>query len=363
MKKGTSTVLALLLVGVAAGLPTTVEIDSACGRIQGKAHQSGLRSFYSIPFAKPPRRWQHAEKPGCSAEGTLDATTPGNICWQFGGTDDFCSESRVKKQSEDCLTLDIHTKYTKSDSVPVIVFIHGGSLIFGDSTVYQNIQNLADDGDLVLVTIQYRLAAHGFLAIPALDGANFGFADQQLALHWVQEHIGDYGGDSGRVTLMGQSSGSTSVFMHLMSTQSKGLFHRAISLSASPNITMSLAQAQEQNMQAISAPGGKCSRAASSSNSTQVRTPATEEFFTKGTPPSSPHLPGPQLLQCLHGLSALDVASLFPDSFNVDPELPQATAGQSSPGLPAADGVSRLLIDLLDQEAPSATIDPGLYNQ
>jgi para-nitrobenzyl esterase len=193
----------------------TVEIDSACGRITGVEGLDGLQSFYSIPFAKPPSRWVQAEKAECSGSA-LDATTPGNICWQFDGGDDFCTEARAKSQSEDCLTLDIHTKFKKTDRVPVIVFLHGGSLIFGDSTVYQNIENLANDGDVVLITVQYRLNAHGFLAIPALDDRNFGFADQQLALRWVQENVGDFGGDSTRVTLMGQSSGSTSVYMHLM---------------------------------------------------------------------------------------------------------------------------------------------------
>jgi para-nitrobenzyl esterase len=131
-----------------------VVVASSCGSIRGKLQPNGVSSFYAIPFAKPPvgpRRWALPESADCSASGIIDATTPGNICWQYAGGCDFCSEARAEKQNEDCLTLDVHSKFAKGDKQPVIVFLHGGSLISGDSTVYQHIDNLAADGDVVLV--------------------------------------------------------------------------------------------------------------------------------------------------------------------------------------------------------------------
>jgi para-nitrobenzyl esterase len=130
------------------------------------------------------------------------------------------------------LNLDVYSRFIGSTTaVPTIAWIFGGSLIYGDSTVYQNLNSLAIAGNIVLVSINYRLNAHGFLALPALSrkdpsgvSGNYGFEDQQLGLDWIQRNIHNFGGDPSRVTLMGQSSGATSIFMHLMSRRSNGLF-------------------------------------------------------------------------------------------------------------------------------------------
>lgn len=105
----------------------------------------------------------------------------------------------------------------------------------------------------IVVTIQYRLDVLGWLANGALSqeqggvSGNYGLMDQIESLHWVQRNIAAFGGDRDRVTVMGQSSGGTSVFALLGSPAAKGLFSRAISLSGSPNITMDLATAERQN--------------------------------------------------------------------------------------------------------------------
>jgi para-nitrobenzyl esterase len=133
------------------------------------------------------------------------------------------------EQSEDCLRLDVTTPARPGRNRPVIVYIHGGSFNYGAGTNYQP-DTLVARGDVVAVTINYRLGPFGFLAHPDLgpDAGNLGLADQQAALRWVRHNIAAYGGNPRDVTIMGQSAGGTSVCAHLASPASAGLFHRAI---------------------------------------------------------------------------------------------------------------------------------------
>ena len=183
-----------------------------------------------------------------------------------------------------------------------------GSLIAGFSTSYDNLTTMAASGKVVLVAINYRLTAFGFLAHPALGAAdprgvsgNYGIMDQQLALQWVQDNIGAFGGDASSVTLIGQSSGGTSIFALLSSPGSSGLFHGAISLSGSPNITIDLQAAYVQN------------------------TPLVSQHCPHATNDS-------ELLDCLYTMPAKDLAFVIPWSFNAAPELPLQPSGQNYPG-------------------------------
>ncbi|TDV40372.1 carboxylesterase/lipase family protein [Actinophytocola oryzae] len=136
-------------------------------------------------------------------------------------------------QSENCLRLNVTTPATPGRRRPVLVYLHGGSFNYGAGANYRP-DTLVTRGDVVAVTINYRLGPFGFLAHPELgpDAGNLGLADQQAALRWVRDNIAGFGGDPHNVTIMGQSAGGYSVCAHLASPHSAGLFHRAIVQSA-----------------------------------------------------------------------------------------------------------------------------------
>jgi para-nitrobenzyl esterase len=137
--------------------------------------------------------------------------------------------------SEDCLYLNVYTPARPDPgprSHPVLVWIHGGGLATDGARNYDPRQ-LASEGTVV-VTVNYRLGALGFLAHPALasrpggPSGNYGLMDQQAALRWVQRNIREFGGDSRNITIAGESAGGLSVLAHLVSPESRGLFQRAI---------------------------------------------------------------------------------------------------------------------------------------
>ncbi|KAM3957230.1 carboxylic ester hydrolase-like isoform 1-T1 [Aphomia sociella] len=137
---------------------------------------------------------------------------------------------------EDCLTINVYTPNNNSTKpLPVVFFIHAGG--FYSMTGRSDLAgpHYLLDRDIVLVTINYRIASLGFLSTgDALAPGNNGFKDQVVALRWVQRNIRAFGGDPNLVTIAGCSAGSYSVMLHMISPMTKGLFHRAISISGSP---------------------------------------------------------------------------------------------------------------------------------
>src|SRR5690606_10636874 len=143
---------------------------------------------------------------------------------------------------EDCLFLNVYVpteplRAGSSRRYPVMVWLHGGAYFLGAGSQFDPTE-MVTQGDVIVVTINYRLGALGFLAHPALSeespyggSGNYGIMDQQLALRWVQRNIAAFGGNRRRVTIFGESAGGNSVFVHLVSPTAKGLFHRAISQS------------------------------------------------------------------------------------------------------------------------------------
>ncbi|WP_410814749.1 carboxylesterase/lipase family protein [Micromonospora sp. 067-2] len=188
------------------------------------------RSFRGIPYARPPLgalRWAPPQ-PGPVWTGVRDATRPGDACAQLEGL-----PMDRPSESEDCLYLNVTTPRTATRTPrPVLVWLHGGDFRFGSGDVYGG-RRLAVGGDVIVVTVNYRLGALGFLAHPALADAgrsvgNYGLQDQQAALRWVRRNAAAFGGDPGNVTLFGQSAGAASVCAQLASPAAGGLFHRAI---------------------------------------------------------------------------------------------------------------------------------------
>ncbi|WP_097214489.1 MULTISPECIES: carboxylesterase/lipase family protein [unclassified Streptomyces] len=203
-------------------LGTVVRIHD--GVVQGAAHD-GYRTFEGLPYAAPPDgrlRWAppHPVRPWT---GTRDATRPASACPQAAG------EVPGGSTDENCLYLNVTTPAaTSRHPRPVIVWLHGGGFTTGAGSSY-DVHRMATRGDVVVVTVNYRLGALGFLAHAGLPGSGtFGLADQQAALRWVRAGIGAFGGDPRDVTLAGESAGGYSVCAQLASPAAVGLFQRAI---------------------------------------------------------------------------------------------------------------------------------------
>jgi len=225
----------MVLLPIAAAAP----IEVTGGMIEG-AVEDGVRVYKGIPYAAPPvgdLRWKPPQ-PVEPWDGVRNATEFGPVCPQTEYPRLSLYWSEPEPQSEDCLYLNIWSAAAEGERRPVMVWIHGGGLTRGSSSVdYYNGANLAKKG-AVVVTINYRLGPFGFLAHPALSeesphgvSGNYGFMDQIAALEWVRDNIAKFGGDPDRVTIFGESAGSWSVNMLMATPHAKGLFHRAIGQS------------------------------------------------------------------------------------------------------------------------------------
>ncbi|EDW12232.1 esterase E4 [Drosophila mojavensis] len=201
-------------------------VSTTLGLIQGGTMKSfsnkTIYAFRGIPYAQPPLdelRFMPPQPIHAWGNATLKATSDSLICPQTG----------IKLlMSEDCLKLNVYTKNV-TGSLPVIVYIHGGANVLGSGhSQYEAGPEYLLEHDLVMVAFNYRLGALGFLG-----GSNNAYLDQIMALEWVQSHIARFGGDPGRVTLLGLSAGAMAVSLHLASPLSSGLFHGAILMSGS----------------------------------------------------------------------------------------------------------------------------------
>jgi para-nitrobenzyl esterase len=227
----------------------TIDIDGlqiTTGTISGKTTDDrAIKIFMGVPFAAPPvgdLRWK-APQPLQPWKGIKACTNnppsamqvaPGPfMCW----SKEFIAP--VAPLSEDCLYLNIWTPAnTINEKLPVMVWIHGGAFTSGSGTVpLYNGEQMARKG-VVFITINYRLGIFGFLAHPELSAesalktsGNYGILDQIAALRWVNENIAAFGGNPDNVTIAGQSAGSFSVNMLVVSPLAKGLFHKAIAQS------------------------------------------------------------------------------------------------------------------------------------
>ena len=201
------------------------------GKVTGTVAE-GMREFLGIRYAAPPigpLRWQPPQPvPADMATKTATAFAP--HCPQSA------SPYGITSSTEDCLFLNVYTpdhdKLPGSAGLPVMVWIHGGALVVGESEGYDPVK-LVTNGDVIVVTINYRLGYLGFLAEAGLDAeghvaANYGLLDQQFALDWVRRNVAGFGGDPSKVTVFGKSAGGLSVLSNLVSPTAHGLFNRAI---------------------------------------------------------------------------------------------------------------------------------------
>ena len=228
--------------------------QTATGAVRGVVAPDH-RLFAGIPYAAPPvgpLRWQ-PPAPALPWPGVRDAAFNGPRCIQ-----DPSDLEMGRKTSEDCLTLNVWTPPQSEKKRPVMVWIHGGAFINGSGGLYDS-RWLVSRGDVVVVTLNYRLGALGFLAHPSLGSTgavgNYGLADQQAALHWVHDNIANFGGDPGAVTIAGESAGGMSVCDHLVAPGSAGLFRAAIIESGPCQAQVALPDAQRSSLDYARAAG------------------------------------------------------------------------------------------------------------
>ncbi|XP_023954563.2 venom carboxylesterase-6-like [Bicyclus anynana] len=220
-----------------------VQVSVEQGIIQGEQLMTVTRdtlysSFKGIPYAAPPvgdLRFQPPKPPACW-EGVRNAKQHGNICTQI----EFSTQAYLPS-SEDCLYLNVYTPNVKPSSpMAVMVFIHGGGYQSGSG----NDDNFGPDffmsQNVVLVTINYRLDAIGYLCLGSKEiPGNAGMKDQVAALKWVQRNIAQFGGNPKKITIFGTTTGGISCLLHAISPMSKGLFSRVIAMTGVPLLDIS----------------------------------------------------------------------------------------------------------------------------
>ena len=217
-----------------------LQITTAEGAVRG-CTKGGVRRWRSIPFAAPPvgDLRLRAPAPVQPWTGVRDATRFADAAIQNRRTS-ANAFGRIQRQSEDCLTLNVVAPCeSRTTPRPVMVFIHGGGYLMGTSAVelYSG-ANLVKRGDVIVVSINYRLGALGYVDFSQFStperpfDSNLGLRDQVAALEWVQRNIAAFGGDPGNVTIFGESAGAAAITTLLATPAAEGLFHRAIAESS-----------------------------------------------------------------------------------------------------------------------------------
>jgi para-nitrobenzyl esterase len=252
-----------------AGLVVHTTDGAVTGKTTGTTNE-----FLGIPYAAPPvgqLRWQPPQ-PAAPWKGVRDATQFAPHCAQPA------SDFGIASTSEDCLYLNVYTptgQRPDARGFPVMVWIHGGAFIWGESDDY-NPSALVSHG-VIVVTINYRLGALGFLANASLaarpggPSGDYGLMDQQAALHWVQQNIDQFGGNRHDVTLAGESSGGLSVLSQLASPGAGGLFAGAIVESGAYDLVPESLRTAELSGAAFASRAGCAGQAAACLRALPVR--------------------------------------------------------------------------------------------
>jgi para-nitrobenzyl esterase len=251
--------IAALLTGTAAEYESPPVASTENGRVEG-IYANDMAEFLGIRYAAPPTgplRWQPPQ-PVPASLATHDSRAFGPHCAQLP------SAYGVASESEDCLYLNVYVpKGVSAQSatrLPVMVWIHGGALVVGESDDYGP-RALVNSGQVIVVTINYRLGYFGFFATSGLDSeghvaANYGLQDQQFALSWVQRNIAGFGGDPANITMFGESAGGLSTLSNLSSPSAHGLFAKAIVESGAYALSLpTLSQAEAAGAQLATALG------------------------------------------------------------------------------------------------------------
>jgi len=264
------------------------------GPVQGAATDDGAVAFLQIPYAEPPTgelRFAAPVAPACWTE-PHDATSLGPRCVQLQGP------GGPVVGEEDCLHVNVWTPAADDGARPVMVFIHGGGNAIGSAVdpLYDGAK-LAVAGDVVVVTLNYRLGALGWWTHPDLPAVNFGLRDQVEALRWVADNAAVFGGDPERVTIFGESAGAVNVCALIGSPLAAELFDGAIMQS------------------------GGCGQRSATAFATQVSEPFTA---------ASGCADDDDLLACLRALPADAIATTEPTGY---PSVAELSPGSWGPSL------------------------------
>ncbi|TDG99931.1 hypothetical protein EPR50_G00199620 [Perca flavescens] len=243
-------VLSFLIPACSSQSEADLTVQTRTGRVRGirmpVMDRSYVTSFLGIPFAEPPvgkQRFRRAE-PKRPWTGVYEANAYPNACYQFVDTSypgfqgsEMWNPNR--EMSEDCLYLNVWVPSSpRPHNLTVMVWIYGGGFYSGSSSldVYDG-RYLAHSETVIVVSMNYRIGAFGFLALHGSSEApgNVGLLDQRMALQWVQDNIHFFGGNPKQVTIFGESAGAASVGFHLLSPGSRPTFTRAILQSGVPN--------------------------------------------------------------------------------------------------------------------------------
>ena len=221
--------------------PAAVRVQLSQGVLEGQS-LGKVSAFFDIPYTAPPvgpLRFRPPQAPP-SWSGVRLALDMGPACPQLIDADP--TENNEAVMAEDCLDVNVWTPRADSDKRPVMVWIHGGAFVVGATrNTWYNGASLAAHGDVVVVSLNYRLGAWGFLSLAETFGpdyassANLGLQDQIAALNWVHANIARFGGDPSNVTIFGESAGAASVGALLSMPAAKGLFAKAILESGVPS--------------------------------------------------------------------------------------------------------------------------------
>jgi para-nitrobenzyl esterase len=218
----------------------TETVMTTSGLVRGAVADATF-AYKRVPFAAPPvgdLRYAPPQPPACP-DGEIDATTLGPACPQL--------EEGAFVGDEDCLHLNVWAPAAAAAAPrPVMVWIHGGGNSIGSAVypIYDG-RRLAEAGDVVVVTTNYRLGQLGFLALGGEGAGNYGLLDQIAALSWVRDNIAAFGGDPTNITIFGESAGARDVCSLVASPAAKGLFHRAIMESGSCKALPTRARAEQ----------------------------------------------------------------------------------------------------------------------
>lgn len=207
--------------------PPTITIETGTSRVTGLVGPDGGSEFRGIRFADAAR---FADPVDVALHGDVDATRWGQMCPQVPGFLELMVGYDAESAGESCLNLNVFAPpgATADSKLPVLVWIHGGAYLNGaGSLAWYHGARLAARG-AVVVTVNYRLGALGFLG-----SHNFGTLDQISALRWVASHVSHFGGDPAKVTIFGESAGGSAVVSLLAAPAAQGLFHRVWAMSPS----------------------------------------------------------------------------------------------------------------------------------
>ncbi|MFD6162738.1 carboxylesterase/lipase family protein [Nocardia sp. NPDC060256] len=232
-------------------------VETGAGKIRGVV-EGAVTAYRGIPYAQAARFGK--PEPSAPWTGVLEATEFGPAAPQLASRLARVMGDFEIPQGEDCLSLNVWAP--PGAGHPVLVFLHGGGFSSGAGSLgWYSGAEFAALGDVVVVTVNYRLGVFGYLRLPGVSDGNLGLLDQIAALTWVRENIAAFGGDPDRVTAAGQSAGAISLVAMLSGEQGSGLFQQAVlqstPLSMLPDTPDAAARTGEKLLQELGIEAGQ----------------------------------------------------------------------------------------------------------